>query len=657
MAADSAVRIVARRLADGRVEFGLQERAASGAWGERRLPSVRFFPTGAQVGRWLSSSPLPLTGARPPSGSFSIADGPRSGDTLIAASFDRTCTVRSDGGVTCWGSDRLVDQLSTATLNDVEAISIGDSSEGHFHACVLHTDHTVSCWGPGFLGQLGQGDEASHVLPVRVPGIGDVIALAAGSAHTCAAHGDGGVSCWGYGAEGQIGDGTTGTALTPKRVPGLTDIVALSSGNVSTCGVHADGSVSCWGWGFGSTPRRIRGLARVTSVAIGWTYSCAVTVDGHVYCWPFQTTVRPRRIDGLNDVVALSVGDRSVCVLHRNGGVSCFGENNSAGQIGDGTTSARLTPRRVAGVADAVDITVTVPSVDGEAHACALHGDGTVSCWGTNGFGQLGDGTTRTRLAPTRVQRHRTVRTPADLTDRTNLLRAWIDLVVAELEDDSPWLRAAWDHIRDETSVTLDLFGLSAAPFRCGVSGGVYTCRGERLDISTANLDHPSILEVVVHELAHVYDLTTGLAAGRPWGAAQLYFTDTYPDCPLVPDLQGVGRELLADTMRVLTIPPTWLGYGYFGALECPNVPDRPTREAQQVVLAALGGEVPAWYTKNITGGAELWTALRKDPELHALANLADEFGGLCRTDWITYPIDRARIPPAGSNPFRDGGC
>ena len=45
------VRISARRLADGRIEFALQTRTGGG-WGERVLPSLRFFPTSSQ-GRWL----------------------------------------------------------------------------------------------------------------------------------------------------------------------------------------------------------------------------------------------------------------------------------------------------------------------------------------------------------------------------------------------------------------------------------------------------------------------------------------------------------------------------------------------------------------------------------------------------------------------------
>ena len=56
-------RIVARRHADQRVEFALQQQATGGSWGQRLLPPQRFFPTTATVGRWLTSTPLDLTGA------------------------------------------------------------------------------------------------------------------------------------------------------------------------------------------------------------------------------------------------------------------------------------------------------------------------------------------------------------------------------------------------------------------------------------------------------------------------------------------------------------------------------------------------------------------------------------------------------------------
>lgn len=55
------VRVVVRRLADDRVEFGLQTRLPGEAWGERILPEQRFFPADAEVGRWLNSSPVAVT--------------------------------------------------------------------------------------------------------------------------------------------------------------------------------------------------------------------------------------------------------------------------------------------------------------------------------------------------------------------------------------------------------------------------------------------------------------------------------------------------------------------------------------------------------------------------------------------------------------------
>ncbi len=54
------VRIVARKLAGGRVEFGLQVAEGDGSWGDRRLPRVRYFPPEARVDRWLNSSPLTI---------------------------------------------------------------------------------------------------------------------------------------------------------------------------------------------------------------------------------------------------------------------------------------------------------------------------------------------------------------------------------------------------------------------------------------------------------------------------------------------------------------------------------------------------------------------------------------------------------------------
>ena len=59
------VRIAAQKLTDGRVEFALQQRLASGAWGDRVLPRQRNFPAAISHQRWLNSAPVELTVTAP----------------------------------------------------------------------------------------------------------------------------------------------------------------------------------------------------------------------------------------------------------------------------------------------------------------------------------------------------------------------------------------------------------------------------------------------------------------------------------------------------------------------------------------------------------------------------------------------------------------
>ena len=63
---DAEVRITARKLANGKVEFGLQQRQGDNTWGDRQLPEVRLFPTTAAVDRWLVSSSLSISIQEPP---------------------------------------------------------------------------------------------------------------------------------------------------------------------------------------------------------------------------------------------------------------------------------------------------------------------------------------------------------------------------------------------------------------------------------------------------------------------------------------------------------------------------------------------------------------------------------------------------------------
>jgi hypothetical protein len=664
------VRIAARWRSDGRVEFALQQRQSDDTWGQHLFVQRRLLPPWtieSVTGLWRYSTPYTLMtpmvqgeAHRLVFDSFAIPEGPRGDDTLISVGRGRTCAVLIDGGVTCWGLNGLLDQVALAGIQDIAAITTSNHWGSNLHACLLHEDRTISCWGSGTHGKLGQGDKSGHHVPAKVPRINDAVAVSAGGEFTCALHSDGGVSCWGRNDWGQMVDGTKKDRPSPRRIPGLSDVVRIAAGSDTACAVHRDGDLSCWGRPHeisASGPERFNPPTAFASVSLGTmvaSSSCATSVGGEVYCWTSrQRPDEATRVDGLSDVVEVSTSLASACALHRDGGVSCWG-NNPSGEVGDGTTAPRHRPSRVSGISDAVALNVSIGSLLGGSsenigsHACAMRADGSVLCWGNNLAGQLGDGTKQDRLVPTRVKPIAAI--PADevpLT-RTELLRTWTGALVREHEAAHPWMRVAWDHIRDQTFATrYGDGGYVLSP--CYASEEGFGCRADEMNIEQFT-DY-----VLVHELLHVYDLQTGLAPPKAWGAVQLYFATTYPGCF---DRGGnSGAEILADTVTHLIVPEAVLTY-YLGG-GCPALPQRsqPSGEAEQVVLQGIAGRVPDWYRENITNGAELWAAWLRGPSLPALANLANEFGGLCSTDWIRNPLDRELFPPAGSNPFRDGGC
>ena len=577
----------------------------------------------------------------------------RSGDSLIAASRGRTCAVRRDARVTCWGDDGIRERLSAAALRNVVSITSGDHPHQELHLCALHGDGTVSCWGAGREGQLGRGEPFSGYLPEKVPGISDAVALAAGSDHTCAIHASGQVSCWGGNGLAQLGDGPGPPVTAPQRVPGLRGVEHIDAGPSSTCAIAAGGTLACWGYGVLAgdagffEPAVVRGISAAVSVSVGPGGACAVTVAGRVYCWSAAGRDGPLPVEGISDAVTVAVGDGGACVVHDDGGVSCWGEKNAAGQLGNGTTAPQRRPARVAGVADAVAVTMSAGSTRLAPHTCVVHESGSYSCWGGNNAGQLGDGARLRRLGPVPVAVPATLAADRVPGDETELLRNWLDEIVAEREAEFPWLRTAWDYIRERAVAgrTEDFRG--AVRSFCDLSGGSYACWSDSMELAEMTLGD------AVHELAHVYDSTTGLAPRSTWGAVQLYFAWTYPDC--FRDYgQEPGAEILADTMAHLVVPTAWLAY--YGA-GCPGLGGEPDAAAEQVVRAGLAGEVPGWYTRNITNGAELWRVLRRVLSAQFLANVAGEFGGFCSTDWFRYPLEPNLVPPPRTNPFRDGGC
>jgi alpha-tubulin suppressor-like RCC1 family protein len=349
--------------------------------------------------------------------------------TAIESRYDTTCAL-TGGGVVCWGrndSGQIADGTKEHRSKPVYAGGLSSGmaavTVGNTHTCALTVAGGIKCWGENGYGGLGDGTTAEHLMPVDVSGLtGGVAALAAGTGFTCALLESGGVKCWGWNREGQLGDGTTVNRLHPVDVVGLSSgVTALVTGVSHACALLESGGVKCWGWngkgqlGDGTTvdrltPVDVRGLSGgVTALAAGSHFTCALTAAGGVKCWGYNwigqlgdgTTadrLRPVDVIGLESgVVALAAGSDHACALTAAGGVKCWG-NNGFGELGDGTT------RRLAGPVDATVLTGGVAALAaGLSHTCALTRAGRVKCWGDNTLGQLGDGTTTGSILPVDV--------------------------------------------------------------------------------------------------------------------------------------------------------------------------------------------------------------------------------------------------------------
>lgn len=210
--------------------------------------------------------------------------------------------------------------------------------------------------------------------------------------------------------------------LLPTLAQAGTPLIGM--GGIHTCALTSDSGVKCWGvnWygqlGDGSkadrlTPVAVSGLASavsaVSAVTAGGSHTCALTTGGGVTCWGMSGSgvlghdasldpLVPGAVTGLaSGVKAIEAGNSHTCALTSAGGVKCWGYNGY-GRLGDGSTTDRWTPVDVVGLTSGVSAIAA-----GSDHTCALTTAGGVKCWGYNDSGSLGVGSNTDRWTPESV--------------------------------------------------------------------------------------------------------------------------------------------------------------------------------------------------------------------------------------------------------------
>ena len=101
---------------------------------------------------------------------------------------------------------------------------------------------------------------------------------------------------------------------------------------------------------------------------------------------------------GSASATQIAAGDDHACALLSTGGVDCWGDNGG-GDLGNGSTTSSSSPVVVQGIINATQITA------GGKHSCAVLSTSGVDCWGYDEYGELGDGHTEDyRTIPVAVQ-------------------------------------------------------------------------------------------------------------------------------------------------------------------------------------------------------------------------------------------------------------
>jgi alpha-tubulin suppressor-like RCC1 family protein len=286
---------------------------------------------------------------------------------------DYMCGLDAGGGAWCWGYGvTTADPPTVASLTGTRFpanATGGDKkysslSTTYSAACGIATDGITYCWA--IRGTALFGTTVASNTPVAFgPDLRFVTVLAGGQS-ACGLTGDGALYCWGDNSNGQFGDGTKVSRTTPTLVTGGLRFSAISIGTTS-CGISVEGDSYCWG---------------------------SMGRDANLN--PVFVTV-PLKVATTERFVEIRTGPYHVCGRTSAGVVSCWGENKS-GELGDGTTSNRLSPVRTSGGYLFSSISV------GDLTTCGVTTDGRGVCWGMGGYGSLGDGTfTGLRLTPTLV--------------------------------------------------------------------------------------------------------------------------------------------------------------------------------------------------------------------------------------------------------------
>ena len=398
----------------------------------------------------------------------------------VAISSYHSCALLSNGQVKCWGEGTrgMLGQEHTNILGNganemgihlpsvnlgtgltAKFISVGKGYNSLVHSCAILESGKVKCWGDNNSGALGQehrrsigdngGEMGDNLIYTDLGTNRTAKILGSGFGFSCAILDNNKVKCWGGNGSGQLGAedtkfrgdeaGEMGDQLPYVKLGLERTAKDIAVGVNHACVLLDNSKVKCWGTngsgelGQGHTnsigdeedemedlnPIDLGDNRTAKRIAAGGNHSCAIMDNNDLICWGSNGGNRlgidladdKVSVGGTSgemgnnlkathlvsqDAIQLNAGVNSNCVIRKNGTLYCWGSNDY-GQLGLGHTNAKgnATTR-------SEDVDVDLGSqrkakiVDiNSKYACAFLDNNGVKCWGRNRYGQLGQGHTR----------------------------------------------------------------------------------------------------------------------------------------------------------------------------------------------------------------------------------------------------------------------
>ena len=328
------------------------------------------------------------------------------------------CAITDENKLKCWGGgfwgqlgnenttnlgdqpNEMGDNLPYVNLGAGRTVKWAGTDYGV--TCAITDENKMKCWGMNDNGNLGYGDttrrgdnagEMGDNLPYIDLGAGRTVKSAAmGHFSVCAILDNDKVKCWGRNGAGTLGLGDTnqrgdnagemGDALPYVDLGAGRTAKSVTGGLEYFCAILDNDALKCWGngsWGnlgmgnnnsvgFGAgqmgdnlLPINLGAGRTATTVYGGWASMCAILDNKNLKCW------------GYNGYGESGYGD----TVQRGSAPNQMGDNLLNVDLGAGRT--------------------VVQSISGTHSKCVILDNGTVKCWGDNGWGQSGYGDTTRR--------------------------------------------------------------------------------------------------------------------------------------------------------------------------------------------------------------------------------------------------------------------